>query len=86
MTDPITSVHGVAQTKTLKQVVLQAIFDHMPMPFNDTQLTQAVEGLMDARIGRNVVARTRLTVEREGLIRRLPIEDADQREMQFVIE
>lgn len=74
-TDPITSRHGVQRTIPLRMRVLTAA--EQLVEFTDTELTRQVN--MYGHIAdRNVVARTRLSLERQGHIERRPLTIEDE--------
>ena len=63
-TDPETSDAGVKRVRTLKHMVFIAAAG-LGGEFTDTDLTKQIHWEFNKRIDRNVVARTRLNLERE---------------------
>jgi hypothetical protein len=77
--DPPTSQHGINRTIPLRSRVLVAAFQLVW--FNDTELTQQVN--RDHHVAdRNVVARTRLSLEKQGYIVRMARHE-DQTQLTF---
>ena len=82
-TDPITSTIGIKKkVPTLQNHVLNAAL--MLGTFTDTELTLQVEKITGKRQQRGTIARTRLTLERAGLIHRQP--DLRDSQISFRVE
>lgn len=83
VSDPVTSHRKVRRTvhdQSKKAQVLNAAATLLV--FTDTQLTRQVEHATNERQQRNVIARTRLTLEGEGFIERVE-ETTDGVELRF---
>lgn len=77
--DPPTSQHGIDRTIPLRTRVLAAALDLVV--FTDTELARQVNRHQHYA-DRNVIARTRLTLEKNGMVQRLP-RRIDDRELRF---
>lgn len=82
--DPPTSQLKMDEMKTnvkLKDAVLKAASTFEYRAFTDTNLTDVTSQILGAPQQRNVIARQRLRLERQGYIIRLPYKDG--RELRF---
>lgn len=75
-TDPATSLAGVRRVLTVKGRVMHAA--EQLHTFNDSELRSQYEHEYETRIDRGIIARTRLTLEREGRLERLELGEHDR--------
>ena len=69
-TDPETSHAGIAKVLSLKSRVLAAAMQ-LPQPFDDSQLHRQFESMFDERRDRGLIARTRHSLVKAGLVERV---------------
>jgi hypothetical protein len=89
LTDPISSeiaVAAIAKNQSLKDHIITAAERMHPQWFDDTDLLTLVEEQSGRRQQRNVIARSRGLMEREGLFVRVGlVERSDRKTVHFAL-